>query len=152
MKLLTLSVLAGASLATFTLQAAAEGPRGERPAFETLDADGNGALTQAEVQQGIEAQAAIRFAAADTDGDGTLSRTELLAQGEARREGRLDRMIARLDTDGDGAISPAELANRGQGRNGKDRMGRMFERADADGDGALSAQEWDDVRFRRGRR
>ena len=138
----------------------AEGSRAAAggPDFATLDSDGDGRLTSAELRAGRAAMRGAgpdaRFAEADADGDGRLSRDELVA--------RIDAMIDRVDADGDGALSKAEMAahrpDRGR-RGGHGPMGRkdyggraggmhgraLFERADIDGDGALDRAEWDSM-------
>ncbi|MHA7877144.1 EF-hand domain-containing protein [Roseivivax sp.] len=115
-----------------------EGPRGA--AFETLDTDGNGSLSQAE----LSARAEARFAEADTDGDGLLTAEEMQAAREARRAARESRMIERLDSNGDGALSFAELTDRRD-------PARLFERLDTDGDGALSPEEFAEAKTHMGR-
>lgn len=109
--------------------------------FETLDADGDGKVTPAE----IEAQKTARFKASDTDGDGMLSVEEMIAQGERReserRVQRVKKMIERLDTDGDGKLSADEVQAMGKGDGGS-KGEEMFKRLDTDGDGAISAEEY----------
>ena len=143
--LLITGIVAG--LALTTLDASAQGMRGDRPDFATLDADGDGLVTLEELQ----AQGIARFEDVDTDGSGTLSAEEMAAARDARMaeraESRISRVIERLDTDEDGAVSFEELQARGG-----DRAERMFERADADGDGAISAEEFEEVKERRGGR
>ncbi|SFR57482.1 EF-hand domain-containing protein [Litoreibacter janthinus] len=136
--------LAGVGLAlalTPMVAQAKGGPQGPRVAFEELDADGNGSITEAEMQ----AHRAARFTTADTDGDGSLSRAELEAQMSAdkgdRMGRRLDRMIDRLDTDKNGALSQEELAQAGGERKGRGG----FSRLDKDGDGAVSKAEFEQM-------
>jgi len=111
------------------------GGPGERPAFATLDADGDGNITIAE----MKAHAETQFGERDTNGDGVLSSDELVASIAARAAERaaanVDRMIQWRDTDGDGALSASELG----GDNGQ----RMFAMADANEDGMISAEEFD---------
>lgn len=126
-----------------TAGAASADERGARPDFATLDANGDGQLTQDELQ----AQAASRFAAADTNGDGALSAEEMAAAADARAAERVTRMIARLDSNGDGLIQADEMPQRDG-----DRAARMFDRVDADDDGAISAEEYEAVKERRGGR
>ncbi|WP_316014210.1 calcium-binding protein [Roseobacter sp. HKCCA0434] len=110
--------------------------------FDSLDADGNGEITQAE----LDAHRAARFAEADTNGDGELDAAELAAMAEARRAERAARMVARADADGSGGISLDEMP-------GSDRRGDRFERIDANGDGAISREEAEEARgHRRGHR
>ncbi len=56
---------------------AQDGPRADR--FAAMDTDGDGQITQAE----LDAHAAARFASADSDGDGFLTTDEMQAQREA---------------------------------------------------------------------
>ena len=65
--------VAGLTGASAALAKPGMGAHGARVSFEELDADGNGEVTQAEV----EAHRAARFAATDTDGDGKLSAAEI---------------------------------------------------------------------------
>ena len=115
------------------------GGPGERASFESLDTNGDGRVTAAE----MESMAAERFATADTNGDGLLSRDELIAaaaaSAEERRERHLDRMLERRDANGDGLLSPDEMG-------GGERRARMFERLDSDGDGAISEEEFAEAR------
>ena len=114
-----------------------DGPRFD---FDTLDTDGDGQLTRAELQ----ASAKARFDKADTDGDGALSAEEMAAAAQARAAERAAdrhaRMLQWRDGDGDGKLSFEEM--------GGTRMLRMLERADRDGDGAVSKQEMAQMRDR----
>lgn len=126
----------------------AEGRKGRGGAiqmFETIDANNDGQLTQAELAAHREA----RFNENDTNNDGQLSREEMLAaaegkRGSDRRARRIGRMIERVDTNGDGAVSLAEMNAR--------EDGRMFRRLDQDGDGVITRAEAEDARGRFGRR
>lgn len=142
------AILAGA--ATQGIAGSGEGKRqyGPKHSFEELDANGDGQITEAEMQAHMQA----RFDTADTDGDGKLSRDELSARMEARqaerRAKRLDWMFENRDADGDGALTMEEM------RAG--RAERMFARIDADGDGAISREEFEEMsekgRHRHGKR
>ncbi len=105
------------------------------PAFDfaTVDTDGDGKITQDE----IDAMKAARFAEIDADGNGTVDADELFAHQEAQRierqKARASQMLASRDTDGDGVLSQSELQH-------QPRMS-MFDRLDADNDGALSEEE-----------
>lgn len=128
--------------------ASAAGRGGMNLDFSTIDADGDGQITQAEVT----AFEAASFASADTDGNGSLSKEELIAQIEARIDtnqsdrmaNRVDRMISNLDTDGDGSISLEE-------RQSDERSARIFDRLDKDDDGTISSEEAETASDRGGR-
>lgn len=146
---LTSVALIGAIATGLMVTAAAANDRGHgrgQMDFATLDADGDGQITQAE----IEAMAAARFAEVDTDGNGAVTAEELAAQAEARNAERLAnrtaRMIAALDEDDSGDLSAEELAARGPGAE------RFFERFDEDGDGAVSEEEFEAAKAARGDR
>lgn len=133
--------LAGLGLAlamTPVIAQAKGGPGGPRASFEQLDANSDGAITQAE----IGAHRTARLAAADANGDGSITREELLEQmrsgADDRMTRRVDRMFDRLDADNDGALSATEIAEASKGRGG-----RGFSRIDADGDGAISKAEFE---------
>lgn len=91
-------------------------------AYDGMDADGDGALSDAEISAAAEAEAAREAAAAareakiaeigrmDLDGDGRLSSAELQAELTARAEAQAVAEFDRLDADGDGMLSDAELA------------------------------------------
>lgn len=115
----------------------------ERPDFATLDANGDGVITQEELQ----AHAAARFASVDTNGDGGLSAEELIAAAGERAADRTERMIARADENGDGLIQQDEMRPRGG-----DRLARMFARVDADEDGTISEDEFTAAQERRAER
>lgn len=118
------------------------GGHGPQIDFETLDSDGNGEVTKAEMQ----AQAAARFSGADTDGDGKLSTEELTAASQARISERVAQMLGRFDEDGDGALSMAEMPKP------RRNLDRMFDVIDADDSGAISKAEFDEARAWMGER
>jgi len=131
-------LVAGLGVGVVGMASAHQGGPG-RISFETLDTNGDGKLTQAE----LEAQKAARFTATDTNGDGMLSADEMLAQGKARigdrmakrMEHRIGKMIERRDANGDGMLSISEMEAMPKG-------GQLFKRLDANGDGAISAEEY----------
>ncbi|SPF78081.1 EF-hand domain-containing protein [Pseudoprimorskyibacter insulae] len=129
-------------------QMGGKGMRGGMMApFEDIDADGDGKITQAE----IDAHRAAKFAEADTDGDGALSAEELAAAAEKREAERRanmgQRMLDRLDANKDGKITADEMPG-----NDADRAKSMIERLDTDGDGAVSQAELDAAKQMRGPR
>lgn len=105
------------------------GPRGEmmRTMFDAVDADGDRAVTQEE----IDAYRAARVGEADTSGDGALSIAEFETLYQQFTRGRMVDAFQALDADGDGQIAPEELDT---------RIARMVERLDRDGDGVLTLQ------------
>ena len=105
--------------------------------FSALDTDGDGQITQAEIQ----AMADARFSSLDTDDDGTLSLEELIKGASERVAERAEKMIKRFDSNADGKLSADEMPRRGG-----DREGKMFKRADADGNGSISQEEFDAMR------
>lgn len=125
----TLSAIAVTAVAAF---AAADRRGGPHMPFEQIDADGDGKITQSELQ-GV---AAARFADADGDGDGFLTQDELANAGQKGVQRRTEKMIEHMDTDGDGKIALAEMKPRRD-------PAWMFDRIDADGDGAISKAEFD---------
>ncbi|WP_343345681.1 hypothetical protein WJT74_00715 [Sphingomicrobium sp. XHP0239] len=114
-----------------------------------------GDVTLEQMQQ----RSAERFQRLDRNGDGQVSKAEMEAQREARRDAR----FARMDTNNDGALTQAELEaardqrqqmrgerrgdraeRRGQrGMRGM-RMGRGggFDRLDANGNGSITLAEF----------
>lgn len=110
------------------------GRGGPLSAFEEMDVNGDGQVTQEEMQAHRQA----RFAQIDTNGDGALSLDELTANGVSKAADRASRMLERFDANGDGVLSAEELPQQRRG-------GKMFERADANGDGMLSAEEYAEV-------
>lgn len=110
--------------------------RGMMQMMETFDTDGDGSLTQDEV----DAARAAQLAEFDTDGDGSLSLDEY--QGlwlSVMRERMVDQFQSH-DDDGDGIVTAEEFGERFDG---------IVARADRNGDGVLNA---DDMRRAEGRR
>lgn len=111
--------------------------------FDTLDADGDGKITEAE----LDAMRTSRFAETDTDGDGLLSRDEILAKiqerSSRRHERMADRMIGALDADDDDHVSLDEYSS-------DKRMSGAIGRLDSDSDGVISREEFDEKCARKG--
>lgn len=120
------------------VQARGAGGQGAEPmpAFEAMDADKDGSVTQAEVA----AFRAAAVAGADSNKDGLIDIDELTAH-ETSIAARLaqDHAARRMqaqDVDGDGKLSVEEML-------APPAPPRMFARLDSDGDGALSKAEFD---------
>ena len=97
-------------------------------AMEMFDADGDGKLTQAE----IDKLRNERHAAHDADGDGNLSLEEFAALWHETTRPLTVRAFQMLDTDGDAVVTRAEY----------DRpIAGIVERLDRDGDGGLSLRD-----------
>lgn len=108
--------------------------------FATLDTDGDGSITEAD----LEARAAERFARADADSSGGLTAAEMAAMAEIIRQeqmvARLAERIARIDVSGDGEVQIEELQAR------MPATVHLFDLLDGDNDGAISAEEFDAAR------
>jgi hypothetical protein len=121
------------------MQGRGMGGDGPMARFDRFDADGDGRVTEAE----IEAFRAARFAELDADGNGAVSRQEFTDHAAARAGDRAGAMFDRFDADGDGVLSRDAIeAQRGLGPD----AGRLIGRFDADGDGAVSREELADMR------
>jgi len=100
--------------------------------IEKFDTDGNGIVTQEE----IDAVRAAELAEYDADGDGNLSLEEYQAYWLDRFYERMVDAFQELDADGDGEITDAEF-NAG--------FANIVARLDANGDGGLNADDRPDV-------
>ena len=107
-------------------------------ALETFDADKDGSITQAEVDQ----MRADRLKAFDTDGDGMLSLAEYEALWLDAMRKRMVRRFQRHDSDGDGKITTEEFS---------ERTKHMVLRRDRNEDGVLNMEDLK-PRGRRGKR
>ena len=106
--------------------------------FDAVDADGDGRLTQAEIDKFRN----DRHAAHDADGDGNLSLEEFAGLWRETTRPLTVRAFQMLDTDGDAVVTRAEY----------DRpLAGIVERFDRDRDGGLSMRDqWDDDDHRGG--
>ena len=137
-RLMTLALIGLTTTALSATAALAAGARGDhRPGFESIDRDGDGQITEAE----LAAPGAARFAAADADGNGRISLDEMQARARDAAGTRAGRMFARLDADGDGGVTPEELSARRD-------PSRMIARLDTDGSGTVSRPEFEAARER----
>lgn len=131
--LLTATALSLAALSTAGL---AQERRGPSFPFETVDANKDGKVTEAE----FNAYRAAESKAIDANADGTLSVEELtaahLAKLTERATDMATKMVERMDTDGDNALSAAELVARPM-------PAMLFDKADTDADGAVTKAELD---------
>jgi Ca2+-binding EF-hand superfamily protein len=106
---------------------AGPGAPGER-LFEAFDANQDGTLTQAEVDQARQA----KLAEFDADGDGSLNLEEYQALWlDAMRERMVDQFQDH-DDDGDGLVTVEEFG---------ERFSRIIIRLDVDGDGEVTMEE-----------
>lgn len=113
--------------------------------FGKADADGNGALSRAELEKSLP-HLALKFDQIDTNKDGQLSRDELSAARKAHRhahkkgsnadrQARTAERFKHADANGDAKISRAEAeAN-------VPRLAKKFDAIDTDKDGQLTQDE-----------
>ena len=96
--------------------------------LQSIDADGDGKLTQAEIDKVRN----DRHSAHDADGDGSLGLEEFAGLWHETTHPLTVRAFQMLDTDGDAVVTRAEY----------DRpLARIVERLDRNGDGALSPDD-----------
>ena len=112
--------------------------------FSDLDADGDGQLTQEELNSAKQVWLSMN----DSDGDGSLSKEELQAaitkmMSEAVQN-KIDHAFERMDDNGDGLISADEMGGMKGGE-------RRFSRIDSDGDGMISESEFNTAKDKRGK-
>lgn len=120
----------------------AAGPRDREPvSFQEMDANGDGQLTQEE----MDAHRSQRFSKADSDGDGRLSVEEMQAAAQQKANDRVTEMFEEHDANKDGFLSDGELPK-------PRRAGKMFDRIDADNSGTISEQEYANAKERMGRK
>ena len=138
MTLLTATALGVAALSTAGVAQERLGPTFP---FQTVDADKDGKVTEAE----LDAYRAAESKAVDANSDGKLSVEELtsaqLAKLTARATDMATKMVERMDTDGDNALSAAELISRPM-------PAMLFDKADTDSDGAVTMAELDAMQAR----
>ena len=157
-RLTAAAVLVG-GLAAAGLAAAQPGPMMDGPmgrfrgiAFETIDTDGDGMLTRAE----LVARATERLGGADANGDGALDREEIVlaAPGphgalihlfsEDPAEAYADRLLAMMGATESGRVEVTVLGER--------RVNDLLAWIDTDRDAAVSLEEAEALQARRGGR
>ena len=104
------------------------GMRGIAGLFAEVDQDGDGSITQADIDAYLEAQRT----GADADGDGAVSLAEFEAIWLEQTRQAMTRTFQGLDADASGEITEAELS---------ERFGGVVARMNRDGDGALTLQD-----------
>jgi hypothetical protein len=114
------------------MQGRGMGGDGPMAQFDRFDADGDGRVTEAE----IEAFRAARFAELDADGNGAVSRQEFIDHAAARAGERAGAMFDRFDAGR--RRRPVAGRDRGAQQGLGPDAARLIERFDADGDGAVS--------------
>jgi len=144
----TLSLMAGLGAGLAMAEEQDERPAPGSRMLERFDANGDGVISQAEV----DAYRAARFAEMDSDGDGLVSQEEATAYREQKRAERRARRgrhgFDRLDVNGDGYLSLEEMDA---------APGPRIMRLDTNNDGVVDAEELEAGaekmrRKRRGRR
>lgn len=108
--------------------------------FERLDTDKNGEISRAEIDAAREARKQ-RLAEMDTDKDGHVSREERRAYFAKEIEARRTEAFAKADANGDGGLNLDEYKARAA-----DRAAQQFARLDRNGDGKLVP---DELKFQR---
>lgn len=125
-----LVALSGTTLAQRTFGGHAFGMMGGLAGelLRDVDTDGNGRLTQQEIDASING----RYARFDADKNGTLSLEEFTSLWAELTRPLAVRAFQLLDPNGDASIARAEV---------DERFGRVVQRFDRNGDGALSRED-----------
>lgn len=138
-KLLLAGAASAVAIALFTAPGHADGgfgrhhDRGAAAEFgpgplESFDRNGDGKLTQAEIDETRRE----RFAKFDKNGDGKLTLEEFESLWKDFMRTRMVRSFQALDEDGDGAVTGQEYLK---------PMSRLVQRLDRNGDGEATADE-----------
>ena len=93
-----------------------------------VDTNGDGRITQAEIDAAVDA----RFARFDANKDGRLSLDEFAALWADLTRPAMVRAFQFMDPDGDGSVTRAEVGQ---------KASRLVQRFDRNGDGALSPED-----------
>lgn len=104
------------------------GALGGEQLLREVDTNGDGRITQAEIDAAVNA----RFARFDANKDGRLSLDEFQALWADLTRPAMVRAFQFMDPDGDASITKAEV---------DERFGRLVQRFDRNGDGALSLED-----------
>lgn len=123
-------------------------------AFQKMDANGDGKITIAELEQALKVYPALRagiedlqalIKVADTDGDGSLDLNELVHVTVQKKlysnEERLWAAFQKLDINGDGKISAAEIQKMLPEEDAAS-MAQMLSEHDKNGDGEIDYDEF----------
>ena len=147
MKTLLLSAAAAVAIVTVgPALAQTAAPAAQAPATQQRPLKSMKAISRADIVQKVQKH----FARLDANGDGAVTQAEADTALQARREGRGGKRFERLDSNKDGSVSRSEFdtAKEGTARphRGGIRLhagfsGRMFGRADANKDGRVTLQE-----------
>jgi Ca2+-binding EF-hand superfamily protein len=107
------AVIAAVSAAAFAVPILAQEAHhhGERM-LRHLDLNGDGGISSAEAAAVRE----VRFLRMDTDGDGVITEEEMQTAAQQRIARRIAKKIARLDKNGDGRVERAEFDEHGVAR------------------------------------
>ena len=130
--------------------------------FSAKDSDGDGSVSQTEMesyienQGGTQAQADQLFQSLDTSGSGGLSESQMAGAAKARHHHhhhghgmgadtsqQASNLMSALDTDGDGSVSAGELTDfLTQNGGTADEAGAILSAVDSDGSGSISQAEF----------
>lgn len=136
--ILTALGLASAASLVFADDAAAPQGQGHRHGqmmekLRAADTNGDGLISRAEAA--ALPMIAKNFDAIDTNHDGQLSKDELKAFFQAKRQQMAAAWFKKVDTDGDGRISKAEAQANAP------RLAKHFDQIDTNGDGFITPDE-----------
>lgn len=121
---------------TLLSAAAAFAITGVALAAPKADLNQDGQITRAEFQ----AEANAKFTAADTNFDSLLTKDEMKALREKKRDERKSKRFAEVDTNGDGALTRAEM-NAAKDARKTEMKARRLEKLDTNGDGSVDDAE-----------
>lgn len=108
--------------------------------IKKIDTNGDGVITYAEVEASGAERFLENFSNIDSDGSGDLTREEMRAFRDNKRQAAKDK-VQSADSDGNGAISYDEASNAGF-----DRLVKHFDKLDSNGDGEVTREEMNAAR------